>query len=181
MNKIFLVLVVILLSGCVATKEGEPIFKPEPIPKCTELIKSTADNLKQLGVDQTKVQSWEDNVVSMEVQPCADCQRLNEAVNILKDENGEYKDAMIKLIQAVEKYDPNSAKLTSKQTKELSNTLMESNDTERYSLAGQYTKAIEVLQIFLIADINLTPAETKNFILDKFYIPLIKQQEEQAQ
>ena len=177
MKKTFLILLVISLSGCVADRKGEPVFEPKDIPGCPDMIKAAAKSLEQMGIDKTKVQTWKDNTLSMKIQPCSACQKLNEAAFILKDEKGVYKAAMTKLVQAVETIDPNAAPPTSKQKKEIGNSLMGNNDLKGDALAGKYINALEGLQSFLISEIHLTPGETRNFVLDNYFIPLMKPDE----
>ncbi len=175
MKKTIIILMVILISsGCVASKKGPLGLEPEKIPGCPELIKVSANNLEQIGIDHTKVEKWKDSSLKMTLQPCRLCQKLNKALYVLRDENGTYKDAMIKLIQAVEKYDPNAAPPTNKQTKEVGNALINSGQMDNQTLAGQYIIALEDLQMFLIGEIHLTSTEARNFALDKFFIPLLK-------
>jgi hypothetical protein len=181
MNKTFLILLIISLSGCVASRKGPPRFRENNPPVCPKIIESTAKNLEELGVDKTKVQKWKNETLSSKVHPCNVCQKMNEAIYIIRDDEGTYRAALKKLIQAVdEASDPNAASQTEQQTREIGSSMMDGLDKESVTLAGEYTNALEDLQTFLISRIHLPADETRNFILDKFYIPLI-QQEEQTQ
>lgn len=178
MNKIYLILLIISLSGCVATRKGPPRFKENNPPVCPDVIKATAKNLEDLGVDKAKVQAWRNEVLSLKAQPCNVCLKMNETFYIIKDENGDRRAAMKKLIQSVEASDPNTAPLTEKQTKQIGLSMTENNDKEYTALAGQYMSALDDLYAFLVGQVHLQAEETRNFILDKFYIPLIKQEEQ---
>jgi hypothetical protein len=173
----FVILIVISLSGCVATRKGPPTFEDTNIKNCPEVIKTLAKDLEQLGIDHAKIQAWKNQTLSMKVQPCKVCMRMSESVYILKDGRGVYKPALKKLIQAVQEFDPNTSPPTEKQTKEIGSSLMESKDKNNYVLAGEYINALEDLQAFLISQVRLPPDEIKNFILDNFFIPLMKQDE----
>ena len=104
---------------------------------------------------------------------------MNEALYVIRDDNGTYRAALKKMIQAVdEASDPNAAPPTEQQIKEIESSPTDDLDRESVTLAGEYTSALEDLQTFLISQIRLPVDETENFILDKFYIPLINQEEQ---
>ena len=179
MNKTFLILLIISLSGCVASRKGPPTFEESNPPVCPEIIKSTAKNLEALGVDKAKVREWMNRTLSSKVHPCNVCQKMNEALYVIRDDNGTYRAALKKMIQAVdEASDPNAAPPTEQQIKEIESSPTDDLDRESVTLAGEYSSALEDRQTFLISQIRLPVDETENFILDKFYIPLINQEEQ---
>lgn len=166
-----------LFWGCVTNKTETPGIGPETVPNCPDLIKSTANSLEQIGVDKAVVQKWRDDSLALKLQPCGVCIKLNGAIFILNDKNGEYKDALKKVIQAIEEYDPNAAPPKDKQQKKMSNDLNLNIGTESYPLVNKYYNAIDDLQAFLIAELHMSPDDSQNFVLDKFFIPLLKQEE----
>ena len=178
MKTTFLILFIALLSGCQVTRKGDPIFTPEDMPTCPDVINIAAKNLEQLGIDHAKVEEWKKSSLSIPQQPCQVCIKFNQAAYVLIDEKGVYKDAMRKFIHAVKKYDPNSGPPTRKETGEISNYMTDENDVKGYTLAQQYIRALEDVQTFLVAETHMPVDETSNFILDNYFIPLIKSDNE---
>jgi hypothetical protein len=173
MKKIIIILLVISLSGCVAERKGEPAVAKVEIPKCPEIIKAAAQNLEDIGVDKEKVQTWATMMLALKIQPCDLCQKVVNAVYVLKDEKGIYKSAMITLMQAVEKTEPIVPGPAMKQNKEIGDTLKNKNDVDGNTEAKKYLDAVEQLQVFLIDDLRIPKDDAKNFIIDHFFIPLM--------
>jgi hypothetical protein len=173
MKKIFIILFVLLISGCVAERKGAPAVAEVEIPKCPEIIKAAAQNLEDIGIDKAKVQSWSRMTLALRIQPCNLCQRVVNAVYVLKDEKGIYKPAMMKLMQAVEKSEPNTTKPLAKQKEDFGNTLKTKNDIERNAEAKKYLEAVDQLQAFLIDELRIPRSDAKNFVLDHYFIPLL--------
>ena len=113
--------------------------------------------------------------LSLKKQPCNVCQKFNEAAFVLRDDNGTYKAAMVKLIREVEKSEPNS--VSPDKTEEIGNSLMDKKNMSGYTLARKYLSSLDDLQVFLVGEVRLSPNEARNLILDKYFIPLIKQDE----
>jgi hypothetical protein len=186
MKKIFIILFVLSFSGCVAERQGAPAVAEVEIPKCPGIIKAAAKNLEDIGVDKGKVLSWTEMTLALRIQPCNLCQRVTTAVYVLKDEKGIYKPAMIQLMQAVEKSEPNTtkpnaARPVTKQKEDFGNTLKNKNIIEENTEAKKYLEAADELQAFLMDELRFPRDDAQNFISDHFFIPLMTTDENTAQ
>jgi len=175
MKNIVLIIFVILLTGCVADRKGEPSIEAEKVLNCPELVEKAAKNLELLKVDPLLVVGWKQTILSKKIQPCSACQKLNVAAYVLNDEDNIYKPAMLEFINDVGKEDPNTAKEASKPY--ISATSVNDKEMERYALAQQYMNAIEQLQTFLTSEIRITSVKARDFVLDNYFIPLLQEQQ----
>lgn len=181
MKKIFIILMIISLSGCVAERKGGPVVSEVEIPKCPEIIKAAGQNLEDIGVDKGKVQTWATLTLALRIQPCNLCQRVVNAVYVLKDEKGIYKPAMIQFMQAVKKTEPNNVGQDAKQKKDIADTLKNKRDAEKNIEAKAYLDAVDQIQAFLIDELRIPRDDAKNFIIDHFFIPLMTAEENTKQ
>ena len=178
MKKTLLVLFGILLSGCVAERKGEPVVENVKALKCPDAIKVAVQNLEQLGLDKEKLNIWKKTALSMEEQPCSMCQKLIEATYVLKDENDVYKPAMSELMQSVEKTEPNTSLQTQSRKENTKSPPVDDKEESINNLAGQYINAVDTVKVFLISQLHLKVEEANNFTIDRFYVPLMKNEKE---
>ena len=186
MKKISIIMLAILSLGCVADKKETPVLDDGELIGCPDMIRQSAFFLNSFGLNEEQVQVWMENALSSEIQPCNECERLNEAAMLLQDKKGIYKNAMAKLINAVETVNPDSELVTEKQVKKVNSLLSEDVDNDdSYMLAGKYIDSLDLLEDFMVRQMRIPPEETKNFTLDKFIIPLMennsKKQEQTSQ
>ncbi len=179
MKRILSILIVVLFSyGCASTTKGPLGIEPTKYISCPDLVKEAAANLEHIGIDHEKVEKWKNDSLEVPQQPCSVCRKLNDAIYILADESGEYQNAMKKTIQAIEEYDPNSTLPTKEQEKEIGNTLMDNSATNNYTLADRYIGALDDLQTFMMTELRISPYDARNFVLDHYFIPLLKEGEQ---
>ena len=139
-------------------------------------IKIAAKNLEQLGLDKEKLKVWMNNTLSMKEQPCSMCQKLIEAVYILKDESNYYKPLVSKLLWEAEQVDPNNSSQTKGPNGDIKSQQEYSRDAKTNALAGQYFNSVDTIKAFLITQFNYKAEEANNFTIDNFFVPLMKNQ-----
>ena len=88
---------------------------------------------------------------------------------------------MTALINVVETFDPNAPAPTVKQEKEIGNALIDKGGKESRAFAGEYIGALDDFQAFLVSELHIPPVDARNFVLDKFFIPLLKKEEKTQQ
>lgn len=174
MKKIVLILLVVTFVGCVAEREGQPPIETEKVLHCPEIVEQTVVNLQKLKVEPLMIEVWKKNVLSEKLQPCGACQQLNVAAYILTDEKGIYKPAILEYIKNMGKKDPNAPVVVDKPYIDSTN---DNTKVGKNELADQYMSAIEDLQNFLSTEIQLPYLDAKNFVLDNYFIPLLKEEQ----
>ena len=172
MKNIIFIICVLLLIGCVPVREDGPAMDAKEVLKCPELIEASAKNLEQFEIDPLLIKAWKKTVLSKEMHPCNDCQKLNTSVYVLNDENEIYKPAMLEFIKNVNNEDPNE---DSSIKPYISDSKITNKDMEKYALARKYMNAIDELQNFLTTEIRMPAKKVKNLVLDKYFIPLLEE------
>ena len=81
---------------------------------------------------------------------------------------------MLEFIKNANKEDPNKAPTYEKPY--ISESTVNPKEMEQYELAEQYMNALEELQTFLGAEIKMPIIDARNFVLDNYFIPLLKEE-----
>lgn len=175
MKNIVLITFAIVLLGCVAERPDGPAMDAQKLLNCPDVVEATAKNLEQIKIEPLLVQTWKKSVLSRKTQPCSACQQLNAAVYVLNDEKGIYKPAMLEMIKNVSQEDPNKAPTPSKPY--ISSSSIDEKTMEKTALAQQYLDAIDDLQLFLSTELKMSVLNARNFAMDNYFIPLLKEEE----
>ena len=101
MKKILLILCLFCITGCLTTNKETDLVRNLTVTGCPTLIQLTAQDLKELGVDENIVQTWMVNTLSGDIQPCDACEKLIQAAIVLKDKEGIYSDGLAKVIMVM--------------------------------------------------------------------------------